>query len=615
MTTDPHKNKTPGNPSGTAGHYSTLGAAMRASTGAFIATGFFSMFINLLMLTGPLFMLQIYDRVLSSRSLPTLFVLFLLIAGLFAFLGFLEFIRARILTRIGTNVFERIHQRVFDAVIHLSLRTGGSNGSTKPLSDLNLLQQYISGPGPASLFDSPWVPVYIMVIFMFHPWLGWLAVASAILLFIIALLNDTRSRKPMNEANTAVAAGNQYADAGRRNAEVLSAIGMLGAIRDRWREHQLTALRHQTTARDRASTLTSISKSLRLFLQSAMLALGALLTIQQEISAGTMIAASIILGRALQPVEQAIAHWRGLVQARTAYRGLNKLLAEIDPADAKMPLSPPTGRLDVQALAMAPPNTRKAILHNINFSMEAGKILGVVGKSGAGKSTLARALMGVWPPLNGDVRLDDATYDQWDREILGQHLGYVSQGVELFGGRINENIARFQNGFDEKDVIRAAELAGVDKLIKHLGGYDADIGPMGANLSSGQKQRIALARAMYKDPALVVLDEPNAHLDEIGDAALLSALIAMRENGQSIVIMTHRMNILNICDYILELEEGRQLDFGPREQVVKRIMERNRKTVQQHSQQPISGTTAPPEPQQVKMTVGTTDWPTKEPPK
>ncbi len=580
--------------------HSTLRGAMRASIGAFASVGVFSFFINLLMLTGPLFMLQIYDRVLASRSLPTLFVLFLLVAGLFAFLGFLEFIRARILTRIGANIFQRIHQRVFDAVMHLALRTGGSNSSTRPLNDLNTLQQYISGPGPSSLFDSPWVPIYILVIFLFHWWLGVLAVIAAIILFIIALLNDLRSRTPLQKANQASAASQQLADAGRRNAEVLSAMGMLGSIRYRWQQSQLEALLHQTSARDRAGTLTSISKSLRLFFQSAMLAAGALLTIQQEISAGTMIAASIILGRALQPVEQAIAHWRGFVQARQAYDGLGELLTKIAPDKDKMSLPRPLGRIDVRALHMAAPNSKKVILKNINFSLQPGQILGIVGQSGAGKSTLARALMGVWAPANGDVRIDDATHDQWNRDELGRYLGYLSQDVELFGGRINENIARFEHNFREEDVIKAAKLAGVDKLIKHLGGYDADIGPMGSSLSAGQRQRIALARAMYQDPPVIVLDEPNSNLDEIGNAALQEALLAMRKNGQTVIIITHRMNILNISDVLLELIEGQQVDFGPRHEVIARIMERNKKAVHGNTapsfKKPVAVPLAPEQP-------------------
>ncbi|MCF6198738.1 MAG: type I secretion system permease/ATPase [Hyphomicrobiaceae bacterium] len=603
--------------------YSTLKEAMRASTGAFVATGIFSFFINMLMLTGPLFMLQIYDRVLTSRSIPTLLLLVALVTGLFAFLGFLEFIRSRILTRIGGNIFQRIHVRVFDAVMFLSLRTGGGSNSTKPLQDLNTVQQYISGPGPSSLFDAPWVPLYIAIIFAFHWWMGILAIVAAILLFIIAMLNDLRAREPTKMAGQASGASNQFADAGRRNAEVLSAMGMLSDIRQRWQGKQYEALQHQTIGRDRASTLTSISKALRLFLQSAMLALGAYLTIQQEVSAGTMIASSIILGRALQPVEQAIAHWRGLVMARTAYHSLNALLGKMANDKEKMPLPAPKGHIDVRGLAIAAPGTRTPILRNVNFSIKPGKILAIIGQSGGGKSTLARSLVGVWPPLAGEVRIDDATHDQWNPELLGRYIGYLSQDVELFGGQINENIARFQPSFDENDVIRAAGLAGVDRLIKHLGGYDADIGHLGAGLSAGQRQRIALARAMYRDPPIIVLDEPNSNLDENGDRALFMALQAMRKNGQTVIIISHKKNILKISDYVLELQNGQQVDFGPTQEVMPRYIERKRREAGASAapQMPMGG---PPRPRSgpppassangngasnMQITVGTPQWP------
>ncbi len=598
--------------------YATLKEAMRASTGAFIATGIFSFFINMLMLTGPLFMLQVYDRVLASRSVPTLILLVALVTGLFAFLGFLEFIRSRILNRIGGNIFQRIHARVFDAVMFLSLHTGGGTNATKPLQDLNSVQQYISGPGPSTLFDAPWVPFYIAIIFAFHPWMGILSVVAALLLFTIALLNDLRSREPAKMAGQAAGISNQLADATRRNAEVLSAMGMLGDIRRRWQEKQYEVLRHQTTGRDRASTLTSISKSLRLFLQSAMLALGAYLTIQQEVSGGAMIASSIILGRALQPVEQAIAHWRGLVQARAAYHSLNALLGKIANEKEKMPLPAPSGRIDVRGLAIAAPGTRKPILRNVNFSIEPGKILAVIGESGCGKSTLARTLVGVWPPLAGEVRIDDATHDQWNRDQLGHYIGYLSQDVELFGGQINENIARYQSNFDETDVIRAAGLAGVDRLIKHLGGYDADIGHLGAGLSAGQRQRIALARAMYRDPPIIVLDEPNSNLDEDGDRALFSALQTMRQNGQTVILISHKKNILKISDYVLELQNGQQVDFGPTQEVIPRYIERKTReagksaSAQMSAGKPPAAPYAPPpatSTSNVQMTVGTPLWP------
>ncbi len=571
-----NKSKRLGEKESTRNH-STLKSAIRASTGAFFATMFFSLFINLLMLTGPLFMLQIYDRVLSSRSLPTLLVLFLLVAGLFAFLGFLEYIRARVLTRIGANIFQRINERVFNAAMHISLQTGGHASSTKPLQDLNILQQYIAGPGLSTLFDAPWVPFYISIIFLFHWELGLLASAAAVLLFVIALLNDIRSRHPLSVAGKKSGDANQLIDTGRRNSEIIAALGMLRNIRQRWQKKQMESLRFQTQARDRAGTLTSISKSLRLFLQSAMLAAGAMLTIQQEITAGTMIAASIVLGRALQPVEQSIAHWRGLVQARQAYHALNNLLKKIPAEKEPMPLDKPSGHLDVRELFVKSPVNGKTILRNINFSLPAGKILVIKGDSGSGKSTLVRALVGVWPSVPGAIRLDKATHDQWSREKLGRYLGYLPQDIELFDGKISENIARFQPDFAPENVVRAAKLASVDQLIKQKGGYDAQIGPRGAGLSGGERQRIALARAMYGDPPLVILDEPNASLDENGNQALMAALVAMRNNGQTVIVVSHHMNILNIADYILELHKGLQVDFGPRNKVIARAIERNKR--------------------------------------
>ncbi len=598
---------------------------MWASSAAFFSVGVFSFFINLLMLTGPLFMLQIYDRVLSSRSIPTLIVLFALVAGLFAFLGFLEFIRSRVLSRIGANVGERVNSRTFDSAMQLSLQTGGSNKSTQPLQDLGILQQYISGPGPLSLFDAPWVPIYLFVIFLFHWVLGVVAIVATILLFIIALLNDIRSRAPARETGKAITAGNQFADAGRRNAEVLTAMGMLVPIRNLWKKSQREALFHQTRGRDRSGTLTAISKALRLFFQSAILAAGAFLTIQQDITAGTMIAASIILGRALQPVEQAIVHWRGFVQARQSFERLNRLLKNRAEAEPKMPLPRPKGFLEVTALTVAAPNSRNIILRNINFSIEPGTILGIDGNSGSGKSTLARTLVGARRPVNGEVTIDNATPQQWDPEELGKYIGYLPQDIELFGGRINENIARFQPDFDEKDVLKAATLANVDKMIKKRGGYDTDIGHMGCELSGGQKQRIALARALYRDPPIVVLDEPASNLDARGIAALLSALTTMRDNGQTVVVISHQDPILEIADYLLVLEEGMQVDFGPRDLVLQRNALRTSpdnssmpppkitRAASPRPQKPNGFPAAPPSAAQVTMSVGTPQWPLPRP--
>jgi len=549
----------------------TLGSALRASSTAFIFVGIFSFFINLLMLTGPLFMLQIYDRVLASRSLPTLALLFILVAGLFAAMGFLEFVRTRVLARIGAHVDQRISQRVFDSSMQVSLRSGGSASSTSPLRELSVVQQFLSGPGLPALFDAPWVPVYIFVIFLFHPDLGLLAVVAAVILFIIALLNDIRSRKPMAQLAEATGAENQIAQAGARNAEVLAAMGMLGAIRRRWMAKHLDVIEYQTQTRDRSGTLSALSKALRLFFQSAMLAAGAALVIFGEITPGVMIAASIILGRALQPVEQAITHWRGMIQYRHAKTKLDKLFAQTPSQKEKMSLPTPLGKIEVRSLAVAVPGTRNIILQNINFALEPGKTLGIIGRSAAGKSTLARVLVGVWPPVGGEVRLDGATYDQWHPDDLGQHIGYLPQSVELFSGSVQENIARFDPQAEPEQIIEAAKQAGIHEMIKKLGGYDTEIGFMGANLSSGQRQRLALARALYGNPKLIVLDEPNSNLDEEGEKALAGAIIGMRKRGQTLIFVSHRMNILGLTDYLLELNEGTQLTFGSRDEVIEKI--------------------------------------------
>ncbi len=553
----------------------TLNAALRASFPAFLAVAVFSFFLNLLMLTGPLFMLQIYDRVLPSRSLPTLYILFALVAGLFVILGILDFVRARVLARIGAHVDQRINPRIFNAVMRRGLRTGEERSTTAPLQQLDTVQQFLSGPGLPALFDTPWVPVYILVIFLFHWYLGVLATVAAIMLFIIALLNDLRARKPLHEANFSRTEAGKIAHDGHRNAEVMTAMGMLGKLQQRWAEKHFEGLLHQTTARDRSGTLTAISKSLRLFFQSAILALGAALTVWGEITPGVMIAASIILGRALQPVEQAITHWRSFVAFRQARASLTKLLESDLSTDEKMALPAPDGKLEVRNLHITVPNTNRLILKNVNFNINPGHVLGIVGVNAAGKTTLARALVGARRQTVGDIRLDGATYDQWDPDILGRYIGYVPQDVELFGGKVSENIARFEPSPDPENIIRAAKQAGIDDMVRRLGGYDTDIGQEGKNLSEGQRQRIALARALYGEPPLVVLDEPNSNLDNDGEKALFESILGMRDRGQTVIIVSHRMNIIRLTDFLLELENGAQREFGPTDDILKRIRSRN----------------------------------------
>lgn len=552
----------------------TLSEALKASRFSFIAIGGFSFFINLLMLTGPLFMLQIYDRVLSSRSIPTLVALSMLVAGLFAILGVLEFIRTRILTRIGANIDLRIAQRTFDASMRLSLSTGGHINSSIPLRELEVARQFLSGPAIPALFDAPWVPIYLGVIFLFHWYLGVLATIAAVILFILAWINDFRAKKPAADISAASAKANLVADNGRRNAEVISAMAMLNPIRKLWEKDHLDAVIHETTARDRGGSISAISKSLRLFFQSAMLAAGAALVIFDQVTPGVMIAASIILGRALQPVEQAIMHWRGLVQYTQAKKRLDQTLEKMPAKQQRMELPKPKGKILVRGLQIMAPGNRKVILNNINFVLAPGAALGLVGMSASGKSTLSRALVGSWPYSAGEIRIDGATYDQWDPGQLGRYIGYLPQDVELFGGTLKENISRFDTDPDENAIINAAKDAGIHELVKKLGGYDTDIGHLGTNLSVGQRQRVALARALYGDPSLIVLDEPNSNLDMAGDQALNVAIAGIKDRGQTLIIVSHKMSVLNAVDYILELNEGKQLAFGPRDEVLAHIRKR-----------------------------------------
>jgi len=548
-----------------------LAATLGKSKQALAATGFFSLFINLLMLTGPLFMLQIYDSVLASRSVSTLLVLFVLIVGLFTILALLELIRSRVLVRIGIGLDHRLSGRVFSAIMRQSLVPERGKTFASALSELTVLRQFITGPAPSALFDAPWVPIYLTIIFMFHWTLGVLALGGAVILFTFALLAEVLARKPMQIASAADGKAQHLNEAGRRNAESLAAMGMENRYRALWLKEHETALLSHGLASDRSGALTSITKSLRLFLQSAMLAAGAWLSIQQIITPGVMIASSIILGRALAPVEQAIGQWRVFARARLAYRRLNTLLQNTPEPEPRMLLPAPKGHLKVRNIRVAAPGKKQLIVDNVNFDLEPGQVMAIVGPSGSGKSTLARTLANVWPSVAGEVRLDGATFDQWDRENLGDHIGYLPQDVELFDGTVKQNIARFNPQPDADKVIEAAQLAGIHEMILGFDeGYDTQIGPHGTNLSAGQRQRVAVARAVYGNPALIILDEPNSNLDTQGDAAMVEALIKLRDKKRTIIVIAHRLGLLSAVDYVLVMNSGKQIAFGPRDEIVTR---------------------------------------------
>lgn len=543
-------------------------AAFATCRTAFTSAGVFSCFINLLMLTGPLFMLQVYDRVLTSGSIPTLVALLVLVAVLFAFMGALELIRSRLLARIARKVDEELSDETLRAVFVHALRHS-PNVNSQPVRDLESIRQFVGGPGPFTLFDAPWTPIYLGVIFLLHWWLGIFAVIGAVILFVVAAFNEILTREPMARSAQAAMASHALVEEGRRNSEVLKAMGMTRQFRAKWQKLHGAALDQQIQASDRAGEITSFSKATRLFLQSAMLALGAYLAVQQLITPGTMIAASIIMSRALQPVEQAITHWRSFLGVRKAHDRLTVALESAHEAPPTLQLPAPRGHLQVEQLFLRAPGGDQVILHGINFELLPGTALGVIGVTGAGKTSLVRALVGLWPPAKGTVRIDDATLDQWSPEMLGPYVGYLPQDVELFSGTIAENIARLDSEPNGEAVVVAAQRANVHEMVLRLAdGYDTLVGEGGYALSAGQRQRVGLARALYGDPTFVVLDEPNSNLDAEGESALVNAINHLKSNGATVVVAAHRPSAIGAVDQLLFLKDGKMAAFGPRDEVL-----------------------------------------------
>ena len=551
-----------------------IATVLLASRMAFASTALFSCLVNILMLTGPLFMLQIYDRVLTSGSVPTLVALIAIVIALYAYYGFLEYLRARILVRIGRRVEERLRNRVFDSMAeHALRRTQGIGG--QPVNDLATIRQFLSGQGPFAFLDMPWVPVYLLVIFLMHWVLGVASVIAAIVIFILAFWSEKATRGPLAEANSAIVKSTIMTDESRRNSEALHSLGMRGAIRKKWADMQQVALDHQTIANDVGGSLSAASRVLRLMVQSGVLALGAYLALQHEISAGAMIAASIIMGRALAPVEQAVASWQQFLGFRKALERLGNILASVPAVVNRMKLPKPAGKLEVENLIIQMPGTEKPVLQGVSFTVEPGKGIGVIGPTGAGKSTLARALVGVMPITRGTVRLDGATHDQRDIDETGKLIGYLPQDIQLFDGTAAQNIARFDTNANPEKIVEAAQLANVHDLIMRLPkGYDTPLGENGGRLSAGQRQRVALARCLYGDPVLFVLDEPNSNLDAEGEAALDRAIRVSMERGASVVVIAHRPSALASIQQILVLSEGRTVALGPRDEILKKVLNR-----------------------------------------
>ena len=550
-----------------------LRAARRESRGLFWAVALFSAFVNLLMLTGPLFILQVYDRVLGSRSQETLLALFVLVAFLFATMGILDYARGRVLARIGARFQARLDRRVFAAMLKATTNGRAVQAAVTGLSDLESVQRLLSSPLLTAIFDIPWTPLFLAAIFLFHPWLGYLAVGGGALLILITLLNQTVTRGPVHSANTATMRANLMAEQLRSESDLVQSLGMRGTAFERWQIARRRALAQSIRAADAGGIFGTLTRTFRLFLQSAMLGLGAYLVLQNQLTAGAMIAASIMLGRALAPVELAIGQWPLVQRAAKGWHNLTTLLSEVPPDAPRMALPQPRALLIADQVTVVPPGQQQASLRMVSFTLKPGQALGVIGPSGAGKSTLANALTGVWRPAGGKIRLDGATLDQYDPDVLGTHIGYLPQRVQLFDGTIAENIARLQLNPDEDAIVKAARKAAAhDMIVKLPDGYNTRVTSAGGHLSGGQLQRVGLARAMYGEPVILVLDEPNSNLDNEGSQALNIAIRQMKSDGKSVLIMAHRPAAIQECDTLLVLDGGARKAFGPKDEVLKSMV-------------------------------------------
>lgn len=547
---------------------SDLKSALLVCKSGFFAVGFFSLFVNFLMLVPSFYMLQVYDRVIATSSHSTLVMLTLILVLLLITMGILEWVRSRIMVRISTRLDLILGQRLYDASFKQALATGGMQASAQPLNDMTALRQFITGNGLFAFFDAPWLPIYLAVMFLFHPWFGWFAVGCALILVALAYLNERLTNATLLEANKQNLAATAFTQKNLRNAEVVESMGMLDMLFQRWKAINHKVLSLQGLASDRGGSIAAFSKTFRLLVQSLILGLGAYLAIEQEITPGLMIAGSILLGRALAPIDQMIGAWKGFSGARGQYARIDELLKKVAAEPERMSLPDPLGEVTAENLVVVPPGSQKPVLAGLNFHVAPGGTVGIIGPSASGKSSLARAILGIWPAAQGKVRLDGADVYSWKRDELGRHIGYLPQDIELFEGSISENIARFGE-VDPVAVVDAARLAGVHELILKLPeGYDTIIGATGGGLSGGQRQRIGLARAVYKLPRLIVLDEPNSNLDDVGERALSEALVKLKDAGCTLFVITHRTSVLNVLDKLMVLREGALMMFGPRDQVL-----------------------------------------------
>ncbi|MCE0780823.1 type I secretion system permease/ATPase [Pseudomonas sp. NMI542_15] len=545
-----------------------LQAALKACKSSFLSVGFFSFFVNALMLVPTFYMIQISGRVVPSSSTSTLLMLTLILTVLVATMGALEWVRSRIMVRISNRLDVMLSRDVYRASFKRALSSGGADATAQSLNDLTALRQFFTGSGLFAFFDAPWFPIYTVVMFLFHPWFGYMTLACGLVLAGLAVVNHRLTANALANANKENVASNIVTTKTLRNAEVIESMGMLETLMNRWAKRQRRIMLMQSEASDKGGIVSTISKTFRTWSQSIMLAIGAYLVVTHEINPGLLMAGSLLLGRALGPIDQMIGSWKGFVAAKVQYDRLSKVLDALSKEPERMPLPAPEGQIQVENLVVAPPGAKAPVIRNMSFVVPSGSIVGIVGPSAAGKSTLVRALMGIWPPQHGVVRLDGADIASWDKQALGQYVGYLPQDIELFEGSISENIARFDK-IDPEKVVQAAQMAGVHEMILMLpDGYDTVIGSDGVNLSGGQRQRVGLARAIYGTPRLIVLDEPNSNLDDVGERALGVALQKLKETGATVFIVSHRPNILTRLDRILVMAGGAISLYGERDRVI-----------------------------------------------